>query len=601
MWSDNESEHDYLNYAETADLVVDVLGQTGLRPLSVGVFGGWGAGKSSMVQLVERRLKEDKSVILISFDAWLFQSYDDARAALLDTIGSALRDAAQGDETLLAKVGGLLERVDKLRALGIVAELGAAAVGLPAFGAITAGISAVGNVAGGSGSETDKDAITDAVQEIADRGRGVLRPERISSPPAEVRAFRREFEDLLHTMDKTLVVVVDNLDRCLPRDTIHTLEAIRLFLFVPQTAFVIAADEEMIRHAVSEHYGAQQTRLVSDYLDKFVQVPVRVPRAGLAEVRSYLIMLLASSPLDDAATLSPGLLEAINARLIDYLRTTWQSTKLELSDLVEAAEAAGGLSAEQRSIISNSYRLSDALAPLLANSQRVAGNPRIVKRMLNTVRLRSQLARARKMPLGEAVIAKLVLFERCASLKANSALLNFIAASRDGKVQEIADVEESLGKGEMPDVPDEWSDEKEFIIEWASIEPALGAVDLRPAAYLARDTAPIKSISLDLSPQAESALSVLSKSTKATSPTLKSAMASLPPDERLAVQEQLIKQLGQVSDWSKSPPGFAGAFALAERSQPAADALDEFIAQHIPKHPRWLSLRLKSASWRKEV
>jgi predicted KAP-like P-loop ATPase len=599
MWSDNESERDYLNYTETADLVVDVLGREDLRPLSVGVFGGWGAGKSSMVQLIETKLKEDEKVILISFDAWLFQSYDDARASLLDTIGSALKEAAKGDESLLEKVGGLLDRVDKLRALGIIAELGAAAVGLPAFGAISAGMSAVGNVAGGSGTEADKDAIKGTAQDIADRGQGLLRPQGLSSPPAEVRAFRQEFEDLLSIMDKTLVVVVDNLDRCLPRDTIHTLEAIRLFLFVPQTAFVIAADEEMIRHAVSEHYGAQQTRLVSDYLDKFVQVPVRVPKAGFAEVRSYLIMLLASAPFDSATALSRAHLDAINARLIDYLRTTWQSTKLELADLVTVAEAAGELSVGQKSIIANSYRLAETLAPLLANSQRVAGNPRIVKRMLNTVRLRSQIARARKMPLGEGVIAKLVLFERCASLKANSALLNYIASAGDGRVEEIAKIEEARANGDTPDLPPEWKDETDFVCEWAALEPALGSVDLRPAAYLARDTAPTKSVSLDLSPLAESALGVLGKATKASSPTLKAALGTLPPDERLAVQEQLIKQLGQVSDWSKSPPGFAGVYALAEKSQPAADALEEFIAQHVPKHPGWLSLRLKNASWRK--
>ena len=50
---------------------------------------------------------------------------------------------------------------------------------------------------------------------------------------------------------------------------------------------------------------------------------------------------------------------------------------------------------------------------MLAYSGRVQGNPRIVKRLLNVVRMRATIARKRKMPLDEAVIGKLALFERC--------------------------------------------------------------------------------------------------------------------------------------------------------------------------------------------
>ncbi len=48
-----------------------------------------------------------------------------------------------------------------------------------------------------------------------------------------------------------LIVLVDDLDRCLPETAIETLEAIRLFVMLPRTAFVIGADEAMIRYAVS--------------------------------------------------------------------------------------------------------------------------------------------------------------------------------------------------------------------------------------------------------------------------------------------------------------------------------------------------------------
>src|SRR3546814_18172371 len=72
-----------------------------------------------------------------------------------------------------------------------------------------------------------------------------------------MHAFRKEFAELLKDAEiDRLIVLVDDLDRCLPDTAIETLEAIRLFLFVPRAALVIAADEGMIGYAVRQHFPA---------------------------------------------------------------------------------------------------------------------------------------------------------------------------------------------------------------------------------------------------------------------------------------------------------------------------------------------------------
>ena len=53
MWSDTESEKDYLNFGEVSQLAVDILKTDGMLPVSIGVFGNWGAGKSSLLKLIE--------------------------------------------------------------------------------------------------------------------------------------------------------------------------------------------------------------------------------------------------------------------------------------------------------------------------------------------------------------------------------------------------------------------------------------------------------------------------------------------------------------------------------------------------------------------
>lgn len=119
----------------------------------------------------------------------------------------------------------------------------------------------------------------------------MLGPKQDTSPPKEIHALRDSFEAVLQEMGVTLVLLIDDLDRCLPETTIATLEAIRLFLFLQHTAFVIAADDAMIKHAVRRHFEGVTDELVTNYFDELIQVPVLVPPLGTQEVRAYLMPL----------------------------------------------------------------------------------------------------------------------------------------------------------------------------------------------------------------------------------------------------------------------------------------------------------------------
>lgn len=85
-------------------------------------------------------------------------------------------------------------------------------------------------------------------------GEQLLKTAEPVSLPSEIQAFRDALEELLEEPKITLVVFVDDLDRCLPRTAISTLESIRLLLFLKRSAFVVAADNEFIRGAVRVHF-----------------------------------------------------------------------------------------------------------------------------------------------------------------------------------------------------------------------------------------------------------------------------------------------------------------------------------------------------------
>ena len=163
MWSDIETKSDYLNYLEVAEVVCEILLDPAMRPVSVGIFGTWGTGKSSLLNLIEAELKRraDGDVIVIRFDAWLYQGFDDARAALMDVIARALYEKAKDNEGLTGLAKRLMARVNTVRTLGLAIEVTAAAHGIPVFGAAARAVSAVGDYIAGRPDADDANAVVE--------------------------------------------------------------------------------------------------------------------------------------------------------------------------------------------------------------------------------------------------------------------------------------------------------------------------------------------------------------------------------------------------------------------------------------------------------
>ena len=593
LWSDRESETDYLNFGEVSQLAVDVLVSDDMLPVSIGVFGNWGAGKSSLLKLIEQKLDAgDQEWIIIKFDAWLYQGYDDARTALLEVIASELAKAAADDEGLVQKANKLLSRVDLFRAFGFVADGVATAFGIPTGGLLSRIGAAIQGSTDGIQSEEEYQELGNAAKEAYQQAGSLIKPEEKRSPPKQIDAFREEYGELLEALGKPLVVTIDNLDRCLPTNAIHTLEAIRLFLFLPNTAFVIAADEEMIRSSVASYFEGASQRHQIDYLDKLIQVPIRVPKAGIREVRSYLFMLYAQ-----AYRLPGDKLEALRTGLEKELQESWKNDPISRQGALEfTGESEGG-------DLDKAFSRADRIAPILANSPIIQGNPRIVKRLLNVVKMRSQIARRRSMPLDEAIITKLVIFERCVGVEATADFYRLVDAEQGTP----AILKQLEVKGEViPEhAPSSWSDNpttKAFILEWAQLEPKLSEVDLRPAIYLSRETIPLSAFSVGLSATGQEVLEILVETENLTSPTAAGLVKTIPLEEQVPVMEGVISRLRQHTNWAHKPKGFAGSVLLARHSPEAGKVLLQFIQglEFGERRPPWMATMLKKDQWFKE-
>lgn len=485
MWHDNETTVDYLNFGVVADACAKLLQQAKGEPISVGVSGGWGAGKSSLVRMVAKRLEalqepEQNTYVVVTFNPWLYQDFDSARSALLQLVGDEVLLRAKKDEKLLKKAKRLLKRINVLRLVQLGGEAAATYfTGVP-VGLVGEALQKFGVI---GQDEDDEDEDGDEEEDNKKKGKGdddkLLKPAEPISLPGEIHAFRNALEKMLDELKITLVVFVDDLDRCLPKTAISTLESIRLLLFIKRSAFVVAADNDFIKGAVRVHFAGTgiKDEVATNYFDKLIQVPLQVPRLGVNEAKAYLALLLMQRAVEDGKykqELFDRSLAAVSARL----RDAWRGDAVTLEFLQTQVDPGD---AHMVALM----ELAEGLAPLLTTRLAMDGNPRLMKRFLNTVFLRASLAEPQGIQLDLKALAKWHLVERCAPTLA-TALANLVTSESDGRVEALRLAEEANAEGK--DVAAPFDNDEPFVHEWLGLEPALGELDLRPLLHLSRDT-----------------------------------------------------------------------------------------------------------------
>ena len=641
MWADTETNIDYINFSTVADSVVELIEQAQGKPLSIGVSGAWGVGKSSLVMLtkeaLERREQErahqaglkvgdfQSQYIFVSFNAWLYQGYDDARAALMEAIAVKLAAVAQERKTGIEKTQEFLRRIDWFRLASLTAGSAAAlALGLPPVGLIGQFASLF--------TRGRKDGVDDAliedtqatITEGAKQAKGLLKPAQDESPRQRIQALRDSFVAALAELDVTLVVLIDDLDRCLPETAVSTLEAIRLFLFLDGTAFVIAADDQMIKHAVKKHFDQPDDALVTNYFDKLIQIPIRVPMLGTQEVRAYMFLLYVHN-----STLEEEERETIRVAVCERLAKTWQGLRIDRAFIQD-------LGIDLPTELVAQLDTADRLTTIMATASGIAGNPRLVKRFLNALSVRMAVAKNQGVFVDEAALAKLLLFERLAPPELYRELATSITNSVDGKPHlldgwepgdsdsdtdarsveasgDLVDEEEPAGspragspgagaaetgpakvaaKGDAvatsaPDpIPERWA--TGFPKEWLALPPRLADIDMRGALYVSREHLPILTVEDGMSSTAVELLNAL-KEHPGEAAALTDRLGTLTGPEQARIFDRLLDIARPIDEWGvpeileallvmvQVAPSLSGSLAGFLGGRPAAQIQPDLI------------------------
>jgi formylglycine-generating enzyme required for sulfatase activity len=330
---DDFSDMDQIGYDEYSEGLVEMIRSVGAKgekgSFTIGVFGQWGQGKTSMLRQIEKKLneidtKDEKEILTVWFNPWQFTGEEHIIIPFFHTLVSYLEEFKE-------KKGKSASR----RFINFLKELAHVPVAL-AYGM-------EGKIKIPLLLET-----TFKMKDVIDEARHKKEEIEKKSGP-EMKKLVDKYESMYYRLISRLqgasidlnlkiVVFIDDLDRCLPEKAVELLEGLKVLLDLPGFVFVIAVAREVIEQGIRVRYKELYSNdargsafLEQDYLDKIIQFPFTLPPPDLERLKSmvdnYLKDLAGAKPYLDTIQKSLGTNPRCLKRCINNLSYTFWVAK----------------------------------------------------------------------------------------------------------------------------------------------------------------------------------------------------------------------------------------------------------------------------------
>lgn len=226
------------------------------RGASFAIDGDWGSGKTFVLEQLEKQLEPvqseetaDDSYFLFHYNCWQYDYYDEPAVAII----SAMLEKA--DSMCSPKAGKIL----------------------------AASWTMVKDKLAGIGNEFIKNKIGIDVVETTSNFQKALDEQKLDNSSFDKWfSFKKTIDNTRKTIcdiasEKTVVIIVDELDRCLPHYSIKVLERLHhIFDGIDNVVLIFAIDAKQLHHTVKSIFGNEDDRSVDRYLRKFINFELKL-------------------------------------------------------------------------------------------------------------------------------------------------------------------------------------------------------------------------------------------------------------------------------------------------------------------------------------
>jgi len=261
------------------DIAITLIRHLGYLPRGsvIAVQGGWGRGKTDILKRVDSILCQAASASRTPKPAWINPWQYGAPDLLSPLVLELISRVGPEDR----RNAGILKSAAKaLLRVGSAIAIQGASIFVPVVGPFM------------SQAATPVD---DFIKELFDEGKTETPYDSVKAMADEFRKLVDQYQRLTNSQDDQLVVLVDDLDRCLPDHQIAILESIHFLTSTGANChFLIAIDPQLVAQAAMSHYKVQSFD-TEQFLDKLFDLRVSLQYLRSEQTLPLFKALLASS------------------------------------------------------------------------------------------------------------------------------------------------------------------------------------------------------------------------------------------------------------------------------------------------------------------
>jgi predicted KAP-like P-loop ATPase len=253
------SKDDLLGTKAFAQSLCDaILSYKEIDSLSIGMYGPWGSGKTSIINMVIERIEEqthskNNKPIIIKFYPWNYSDQNQLTSQFFKQLSLSINKKDYGKDA--SKIGKKLSFYSKLVSpLVYVPQISVFALLLSKI------IKSVGKASESFGKTDNK-----SLEEI-----------------------KNELNTLLAKQNRKIIVIIDDIDRLNNTEIRQIFQLVKSIGDFQNTVYILAFDKEVIINALSK----VQEGSGAGYLEKVIQIPFEFPAISKEKIEEYLFSQL---------------------------------------------------------------------------------------------------------------------------------------------------------------------------------------------------------------------------------------------------------------------------------------------------------------------
>lgn len=239
----------------------------------IGIYGVWGEGKTSVINFIESELKkpENENIIPIRFNPWRFTDEAVLLVSFFNTLASEVKKSVPPPHSNENKSQSFIKKKKKGFDNWWSSKKEPLKTNKETIGEI---IEKYGKIVSIFGAGEAAETIGKAISNV------------------DIETLKDRFEKLLVESGRKIVILIDDIDR-LDKQEIHSIfRLIKLNADFSNTVYILSFDQEMVASAIGEHFGEGDQDAGYNFLEKIIQVPLKIPVAQPAALKKYCFELV---------------------------------------------------------------------------------------------------------------------------------------------------------------------------------------------------------------------------------------------------------------------------------------------------------------------